>query len=277
VQPAPFDGRCAIVTGASGGIGKETALALAALGARVALIARRQDELAAVADEIAFHGGVALAVPCDVTDPAQAESAVRDVLGEFGSIDILVNSAGIAIPDLVLEARLEDLHKMMEVNYFGTVHMIRAVLPIMHSAQRGNIVNIGSTAGRHGEQTLTGYCASKFALAGFTEALSVELFGTGITASIVTAGPVDTPMLDNPHWESRQALLSGLVVPASWVASAVIAAIVWGLAEVDVPPGAGTPQKVAALFPNFSGPWYALGARMFDVINAWAGATPRQR
>jgi NADP-dependent 3-hydroxy acid dehydrogenase YdfG len=265
------------VTGASSGIGREIALALAAHGARVALLARRQDELASLADEIAFNGGAALAVACDVTDPANAESAVRDVLGEFGSIDILVNSAGVAIPDLVLEARLEDLRQMMEVNYFGTVHMIRAVLPIMQSARRGNIVNIGSTAGRHGEQTLAGYCASKFALVGFTDALSVELFGTGIIASIVTAGPVDTPMLDNPHWESRRALLSGVVVPASWVASAVIAAIVWGLAEVDVPMGAGTPQKVASMFPNFAGPWYALGARMFDAFNAWAGATPRRR
>ena len=277
MRPALFDGRCAIVTGASGGIGREVALALAAHGARVALLARRRDELASLADEIAYNGGVAMVVPCDVTDPAQADSAVRDVLGEFGAIDILVNSAGVAIPDRVLEARLEDLYKMMEVNYFGTVHMIRAVLPVMQSAQRGNIVNIGSTAGRHGEQTLTGYCASKFALAGFTEALSVELFGTGITASIVTAGPVDTAMLDNPHWESRRALLSGLVVPASWVASAVIAVIVWNLAEVGVPPGAGTPQKVASMFPNFTGPWYALGVRMFDTFNAWAGAPPRQR
>ncbi len=182
------------------------------------MIARRQDELGSVADEIALNGGVAFAVPCDVTDPAQVESAVRDVVGEFGSIDILVNSAGVAIPDPVPEARLEDLRQMMEVNYFGSVHMIRAVLPIMQSAQRGNIVNIGSTAGRHGEPTLTGYCASKFALAGFTEALSIELFGSGITASIVTPGPVDTAMLDNPHWESRRALLSGVVVPASWVA-----------------------------------------------------------
>jgi NAD(P)-dependent dehydrogenase (short-subunit alcohol dehydrogenase family) len=277
MRPALFDGRAAIVTGASSGIGREIAMALAAHGARVGLLARRKDELKALADEIAYNGGVALAVPCDVTDSAQVASEVRNVLVEFGSIDILVNSAGVAVPDPLEEARLEDLRRMMEVNYFGTVHMIRAVLPVMRSARRGNIVNVGSTAGRRGEQTLTGYCASKFALVGFTEALIVELFGTGITASLVMPGPVDTPMLDNPHWQSRRALLSGVVVPASWVASAVIAAIVWGLAEVDVPPGSGTAQKMASLFPNFAGPWYALGSRMFEAFNAWAGGAPRQR
>ena len=268
-------GRSAVITGASSGIGREVALATAALGARVGLLARRESELNRIADEIAYHGGIALPISCDVTDTAELESAIDCVADEFGGIDILVNSAGVALPDRVLDASLEDLHQMIEVNYFGAVHAIRAVLPIMLQRGRGNIVNIGSTAGRRGDDTLAGYCASKFALAGYTEALRVELFGSGVTASLVIPGPVDTPMLENPHWQSRANLLAGAVIPASWVASAVIAAIVYGLAEVDVPPGAGTAMKLATLFPNLSEPWYALGSRVLEVFNFWSNA-PRQ-
>jgi uncharacterized protein len=267
-----FAGRAALVTGASSGIGREIALASAALGARVALVARRESELNRLADEIGRSEGIALPCPCDVTEPERLESAVNYAADEFGGIDILVNSAGIAIPDLVLDARIEDLRTMMDVNYFGAVHAIRAVLPIMFREGRGNIVNIGSTAGIRGDETLAGYCASKFALAGYTEALRVELFGSGLSASLVMAGPVDTPMLDNPYWQTRARLFAGAVIPPGWVASAAIAAILYGLVEVDVPPGAGAALKLASLFPNLTEPWYALGSRVIDIFNFWTAA-----
>lgn len=272
-----FAGRSAVITGASSGIGREIAMATAALGAQVALLARRESELNLVADEIAYRGGIALPISCDVTDSERLKSAIDYAVEEFGGIDILVNSAGVALPDRVLDARLQDLHRMMEVNYFGAVQAIRAVLPTMLQAGRGNIVNIGSTAGRRGDETLAGYCASKFALAGYTEALRVELFGSGLTTSLVVPGPVDTPMLENPQWEERANLLAGAVIPASWVASAVIAAIVYGLAEVDIPPGAGTAVKLATLFPNLTEPWYALGSRLIEVFNFWSNAQRRGR
>jgi short-subunit dehydrogenase len=271
-----FGGRSALITGASSGIGREIAVTIAALGARVALLARRDAELNRIADEIARRGGIALPFPCDVTQSERLDLAVRDIADEFGGIDILVNSAGVALPDLVLDARIEDLREMMQVNYFGAVHAIRAVLPMMLRAGRGNIVNIGSTAGRRGDETLAGYCASKFALVGYTEALRLELFGSGVTASLVMPGPVDTPMLENPHWQSRTRLLGGTVIPPSWVASAVIAAIVCGLAEVDVPPGAGTVLKLAALFPDLTEPWYAFGTRMLDIFNFWSDKSRRE-
>jgi NADP-dependent 3-hydroxy acid dehydrogenase YdfG len=273
----PFADRSAIITGASSGIGRETAVTIAALGARVALLARREAELNLIADEIARSGGVALPLPCDVTQSARLDSAVHRIAEEFGRIDILVNSAGVALPDRVLDARIEDLRQMMDVNYFGAIHAIRAVLPIMLHAGRGNIVNIGSTAGRRGDETLAGYCASKFALVGYTEALRLELFGSSVTASLVMPGPVDTQMLENPQWQSRARMLGGAVIPASWVASAVIAAIVCGLAEVDVPPGAGTALKLAALFPDLTEPWYALGTRMLELFNFWSDTAPRGR
>jgi uncharacterized protein len=272
-----FAGRAAIITGASSGIGREIALATAALGARVALLARRESELNLVADEIERDGGIALPFPCDVTEAERLDSAIHHIAGEFGGIDILVNSAGVALPDHVLDARLEDLRQMMDVNYFGAVHAIRAVLPIMLDVGRGNIVNIGSTAGRHGDETLAGYCASKFALVGYTEALRLELFGSGVSASLVMPGPVDTPMLENPQWQARAYFLGRALMPASWVASAVIAAIIFGLAEVDVPPGAGTALKLSTLFPDLSEPWYALATRVLDVFNFWSGAQHHSR
>jgi uncharacterized protein len=272
-----FAGRSAIITGASSGIGREIARAAAALGARVALLARRESELNLLADEIEGDGGSAFPFPCDVTEAQRLHSAIHEIADEFGGVDILVNSAGVALPDHVLDARLEDLRQMMDVNYFGAVHAIRAALPIMLHAGRGNIVNIGSTAGRRGDETLAGYCASKFALVGYTEALRLELFGTGVIASLVMPGPVDTPMIENPQWRARASLLVGAVMPASWVASAVIAAIVLGLAEVDVPPGAGTALKLATLFPDLTEPWYALATRVIDVFNFWSGAQPRGR
>jgi uncharacterized protein len=275
-----FVGRAAVITGASSGIGREVAMAAASLGARVALIARRASELNLVAAEIDRGGGIAIPFPCDVTDPEQLESALHSVADEFGGIDILVNSAGVALPDHILDARLEDLRRMMDVNYFGAVHAIRAVLPIMLHAGRGNIVNIGSTAGRRGDETLAGYCASKFALVGYTEALRLELFGSGVTASLVMPGPVDTPMLENPQWQARAQWLGSAVMPASWVASAVVAAIVLGLAEVDVPPGAGTLLRLATLFPDLTEPWYAFATRMMDVFNFWSsvqGGTNNRR
>src|ERR1700677_3040213 len=238
--PNLLAGRTAVITGASSGIGREVARTMAVFGARVALLARRQSELDRLADEIAYGGGIALPIPCDVTKPVQLRSAADYVLDEFGAADIVVNSAGVALPDRILDARMEDLRTMMEANYFGAVEVIRAFLPVMLSTRFGNIVNIGSTAGVRGDETLAGYCASKFALAGYTEALRLELFGTGVTASLVRPGPVDTPMLQNRHWQSRAALLGNVIVPVTWVASAVITAVVYRLAQVDVPPGAGT-------------------------------------
>jgi len=272
-----FAGRSAVITGASSGIGREIAVAMAALGARVAVLARRESELNYVANEIACDGGIAVPVPCDVTQSDQLESAINYVADEFGRVDVLVNSAGIARPGRVHDARVEDLREMMDVNFFGAVHAIRAVLPMMLQGGYGNIVNIGSTAGRRADETLAGYCASKFAIVGYTEALRLELFGSGVTASLVMPGPVDTPMLENPEWQARASLLGGVVIPPSWVASAVIAAIAYGLAEVDVPLGASAVLKLATLFPDLTEPWYALGTRAIEVFNFWSGAARRGR
>jgi len=262
-----FTNRVVIVTGGSGGIGAAIAAAFAQCGAKVALLARNVDRLSPLAEAIARSGGVALPVRCDVADSAQAASAVREVVTSLGCVDILVNAAGIATPAPAADASLEDLREMMNVNYFGVVHMIQAALPYMRAQGAGHIVNIGSIAGQRAEATLAGYCASKFAVAGFTEAIAIELFGTDINISLVSPAAVDTPLLDNPEWRRRSRVLQAYVMPPELVVWAVFAAITCRLVQVDVPIGAGAAQKMASLFPNFYLPWYAFANRVIDLFS----------
>jgi NADP-dependent 3-hydroxy acid dehydrogenase YdfG len=268
-----FANRVAIVTGASGGIGAAVAAALAQAGAAVALLARNEERLSCLADVIERHGGIAVPVRCDVGDPVQANAAVNEVRDRYGSVDILINAAGVTTPAKVEDARLEDLREMMNINYFGVVHMVQAVLPHMRDHNFGHIVNIGSIAGRRGEYTLAGYCASKFAMAGFTEALRVELFGSEISASLITSSPVDTQMLDNPNWQFRRGILDMWVVPLEWVVSAVFAAIEYRLAEVDIPLAFGAIRRIATAIPDFFAPWYGLTTMAVNMFSEFVQST----
>ena len=275
-NPAMFVGRNAIVTGASSGIGRDVATMFASQGANVALVARRDELLHDLAGQLTEFGVAALPLVCDVTDQAQVDRAVDAACDAFGGIDIVVNNAGVLIPSLFSEARVEDLRRMMEVNFFGAVHMTHAVLPIMQDTGFGNIVNIASIAGRRGGATLSGYSASKFALIGFTESLRMELFGSGVMASLVVPASVDTEMLDNPDWNARAWAVGDLRIPPDWVSWGVIAAVVLGLAEVDVPFGFATAQKVAALFPDLTGLWLGMGSRFIDLVNDMMAAPGRR-
>jgi NAD(P)-dependent dehydrogenase (short-subunit alcohol dehydrogenase family) len=268
---AYFRERTVLITGASSGIGRDIALTFAKMGARVALLARRADVLETLAAEITEAGGEALVLAADVTRRAEVRDAIDRALAHFGRIDVLINSAGIAIPDRVETMPPEDLERMMSVNLMGTLHTMQAVLPAMRAAGAGSIVNIASLAGRRGMPPLGAYCATKFAVVGLTEALRVELFGTGIRLSLVMPGVIDTPMVhgasssQTPSAEPLKLLPDSIpAMPPQWVTWAVIAAVVLGLTEVDVPPGAVVMEKIAALFPSFTDAVLALGSRLFD-------------
>jgi uncharacterized protein len=265
-----FEGRNVIVTGASSGIGRDVATMFAREGAKVALFARRQRLLWRIADDIVNDGGLGIPFTCDVTDQKQVHRSVKQVEALFGGIDLVVNCAGIMIPGRFYTSHVEDFRRMMDVNFFGAVNMTKAALPVMLNAPRANIVNVASIVGRRGGPTLSGYSASKFALVGFTEALRTELFGTRITASLVVPGPVDTPMLDNPEWQSGSWALAGLKVSPAWVTWGVAAAVVVGLAEVEVPPGIVTTQKIASLFPDLTAAWVGFGYLVVDILSRWA-------
>jgi NAD(P)-dependent dehydrogenase (short-subunit alcohol dehydrogenase family) len=262
-----------MITGASSGIGRDLAATFARMGAKVVLVARRQAVLDDLARDLTAAGGDVLVLAADVTRRADVRDAVDRALAHFGRIDVLINSAGIAIPDRVETMPPEDLERMMSVNLMGTLHTMQAVLPAMRAAGAGSIVNIASLAGRRGMPPLGAYCATKFAVVGLTEALRVELFGTGIRLSLVMPGVIDTPMVHGTSSSPSAAtsaeplkLLPDSIpaMPPQWVTWAVIAAVVLGLTEVDVPPGAVVMEKIAALFPSFTDAVLALGSRLFD-------------
>jgi NAD(P)-dependent dehydrogenase (short-subunit alcohol dehydrogenase family) len=255
---APFEDQVVLVTGASSGIGRATAVAFAAAGARVALVARRRALLEAVAAEA---GGRTLPVPADVTDRGQVEAAFDRVTATWGRVDVVVNNAGVLVPGTVLDLAPADLQAMLRVNLFGALFTMQAAVRRMQRWGDGSIINVASLAGRRGVSPLGGYCATKFALIGLTEALRTELHGHAIHVGLVLPGVIDTPMVEQVAHDAEFLDLwpSSLNMPPSWVVWAVFAAARFGLLEVSVPPGAATLEKLAALAPGVA-----------DAIVHWA-------
>ena len=187
-----LSGKTALVTGASSGIGRGAAVALAEAGARVALVARRAGRLKDLAAQIEASGGQALACPADITDEAAATRVVEDAAGHFGGLDILVNAAGMTQVGRVENANLADWRYVFELNFWAGLYMSRAAIPAL-KAGGGDIVNISSTAGRRPVGATFGpYAASKFALTAFTESLRAEVTLAGIRVSIIEPGATAT-------------------------------------------------------------------------------------
>jgi len=256
-----FRERTVLVTGASSGIGRAVALAFAAAGARVALVARRREVLEEVAR---LAGGETLVLPADVTRQDDVRAAFREATAHFGQLDVVVNNAGVLLPAPVVDIASADLEKMLRVNLFGALFVMQEAVRSMRDGGGGSIVNVASLAGRRGVTPLGGYCASKFALIGLTEALRTELLDEPIHVGLVLPGVVETPMVEQVSHDSEflDFWPSSLNMPPSWVVWAVFASVRFGLVEVSVPPGAGTMEKLAALAPG-----------MADTIVEWARAT----
>ncbi|AKU92252.1 SDR family NAD(P)-dependent oxidoreductase [Vulgatibacter incomptus] len=192
----PLDGLVALVTGASRGIGKACAIALAEQGANVALCSRELKACEETAAAIRAEGGAASAFALDVTDDRQVEDCVALVAASFGPIDIVVNNAGIAFSAPLHRTSLAELRRVLEVNLVGAFAVIHAVLPSMLERRRGRVINIASTAGRAGYRYTTAYSASKHALVGLTRSLAHEVAPKGITVNAVCPGWTETEMLE---------------------------------------------------------------------------------
>ncbi|HUF36255.1 MAG TPA: SDR family NAD(P)-dependent oxidoreductase [Gemmatimonadales bacterium] len=193
----------ALVTGATEGIGRATALALGRAGYRVGLCARTADRLDALATELRAAGIVAAAAPADVGDPDQIAGAVRRVTDDLGDIDVLINNAGVLIARPVEELTLTDWDATMTTNLRGLFLATRAVLPGMRRRRRGTIVNVASLAGRNGFAGGTAYAASKHGVLGFSRSLMLEVRKDGIRVVAVCPGSVDTGLLrDQPMLKS---------------------------------------------------------------------------
>jgi len=188
--------KVALVTGASQGIGRATALALAEAGAKVAVAARNTEKLASLASEIAGAGGEALAVPMDVADGAQVKAGFQQLLAKFGRLDILVNNAAITRDTLALRMKLEDWDAVLRTNLTGAHLCIQQALGAMLKQRAGRIINITSVVAETGNAGQANYVASKAGLIGLTRAIAVEVASRNITVNAVAPGFIATPMTD---------------------------------------------------------------------------------
>lgn len=242
-------GKTVVLTGASSGIGKAAAVEFARRGANLVLAARRPDLLADVAGACQAIGVRAVAVATDVTKPEDC----RRLIEQAGAVDVLVNNAGFAIFDPIHEAKEDDLRSMMDTNYFGALHCTRAVLPQMIARRSGTIVNVSSIAGIMGYARMGGYCASKFALIGFTEALHDEVAEHGIRVAMVCPGTTDTAFFESAD-KKKMPGASRLIpaVSAERVARAVCDAAEDGRYRRILPFFAAVYMRMKEVFPRFA-------------------------
>jgi NADP-dependent 3-hydroxy acid dehydrogenase YdfG len=207
-----LDGTTALVTGASSGIGEATALALAAQGAAVAVAARRGDRLVDLARRIEDRGGQALVLEVDVTEQAQARSAVERTVEELGRLDTLVNNAGVMLLGPMEHAPLEEWQRMVELNVLGLLYCAHAALPhLLRAAQDGerrvaDMVNVSSVAGRAARSGSGVYNATKFGVGAFSESLRQEVTRRHVRVSLVEPGAVETELASHNRPEVREGL-----------------------------------------------------------------------
>lgn len=188
--------KVALVTGASQGIGRATALALFVAGAKVAVAARSADRLASLVAEIEAAGGEALAVPMDVADAAQVKAGFQQTLAKFGRLDILVNNAAITRDTLALRMKLDDWDAVLRTNLTGAHLCIQQALGAMLKQRSGRIINLSSVVAETGNAGQANYVASKAGLIGLTRAIAVEVASRNITVNAVAPGFIETPMTD---------------------------------------------------------------------------------
>lgn len=256
--------KVAIVTGASSGIGRATALSLASEGAHVALGARSTSDLVEVAQSVRVLGREALVQPTDVTQQDQVERLVAETLARWQQVDILVANAGIYVRCPVVELSVAEMQRSMRVNFYGVLHAALAVLPHMLSQESGHLVLVSSVDGKKGIPPDAPYVAAKFALAGLGDVLRQELHNSGVHVTTVFPGRVDTPMIESLRvpWVSAK-------IPPEAVARAIVRAIYRRQPEVILPLQARALVYLNTLSPRL-GDWFV---RKFH-LEGWETAEP---
>jgi short-subunit dehydrogenase len=244
-----FRGCAAVVTGASSGIGKLLALRLAREGARLALTARRTEQLEDVAARIRSAGGEAVVLPCDVENRGDVFAAAAAARQAFGDIDLLVNNAGYGHHRSFLEWDLDDIERMMRVNYLGTVYWTKALLPRMVERRRGWLLFVASVAGKIGVPDESAYVASKFAMVGLAESISYEVEEQGVHVLTVCPGAIRTEFFDTEALRRMSATSRRMMVDPEPLVDAIIDALKRGKRELTYPRGIAAGYLVRTLAP----------------------------
>jgi 3-oxoacyl-[acyl-carrier protein] reductase len=219
--------KVAVVTGASQGIGRETALALAEAGAKVVVGARSEEKLTALAVAISAAGGEAIALKMDVADAEQVKAGFKQVIEKFGRLDILVNNAAVTRDGLAMRMKKDDWDLVLQTNLTGAHLCIQQALPVMMKARAGRIINISSIVAQMGNAGQANYVAAKAGLIGLTKAIAIEIASRGITVNAVAPGFIETPMTDVLSDEVKSTLKARIPLGRMGSARDVAAAIVF--------------------------------------------------
>jgi len=246
-----YEGLNALVTGASSGIGRLLALRIAAAGARVALVARREPELEELAKEIRAGGGEAVTLGCDVGDREQALAAAARAVDTLGSIDVLVNNAGFGHHRRFLDWDLEDMERLMQVNFLGTLYFTKALLPAMVERGKGWLVFIASAAGRIAPADETAYAASKHAMVGLAGSLSLEVEDAGVHVLTVYPGAIRTPFFDDEALARLPTVARRQMAEPEDLVEATMDALARGKRELTFPRWIASGYVAQSLAPSF--------------------------
>ena len=264
-----LSGKTALVTGASSGIGRATALALAAEGCNLALAARRVERLDEVAATCRDKGVRCIAVRTDVRSREECHGFVSGAAESLGPPDILVNNAGYAILDDIAEASMETAEDMMQTNYFGALYCIEAALPHMIERGSGAIVNVASITGLMGYASMGAYGATKAAMVILSEALRSELLQKGIRVSVVCPGTTDTEFFETAlAGKMPAASRLALAIPAERVARTIVRAARTGGYRFIVPWTTGLYIRFKEFMP-------VTAHALFRVVSGWLGGAKR--
>jgi len=229
-----FTNQIVLITGASNGIGKKLAIDFAKRRAVVIGCGRSIERLKEALKEVRQSSPESLMIGCDVSDPEQVHGMIGKVFSDYGRVDILINNAGIGMRKPFYETDLATIEEIMRVNYFGAVYCAHELLPSMIARRSGHIVNVSSVAGKIGTLNMAAYCASKFAMNGWSESLYHELTPLGVKVSLVCPGPVHTGFASSFH-DSQPQSPESLFVSTSAVSEAIIRVIERGTAELVMP------------------------------------------
>ena len=224
----PLEGKVVLVTGASSGIGRETALALSRAGARVAIGARRTDRLASLVDAAP---GEVVPLQLDVTDPASVQRAVSETVGHFGRLDALVNNAGLMQSGLILGADVSEWRRMVDTNLLGSMYAVHAALPFLLET-KGAVVQVSSTAARSASLGSGVYAATKFGISAFSESLRQEVTRRGVRVIVIQPGFVDTELTSHITDPTMQAAAADIAASMRTLRpDDIAAAIIYALGQ----------------------------------------------